>query len=62
MKGETNDTGRLIRWLELKLVSAATQDDEVASALWHVHHLMAADTALLAPTVLWKALWTPSRF
>ncbi|KAJ6507280.1 hypothetical protein C8R47DRAFT_1315541 [Mycena vitilis] len=62
MKGETHNTGRLIRWLELKMVSAATQDDEVASALWHVRHLMAADTALLAPTVLWKALWAPSRF
>ncbi|KAJ7680899.1 hypothetical protein DFH06DRAFT_1464974 [Mycena polygramma] len=62
MQGETHNTGHLIRWFELKLMSAATQDDEIASALWHVRHLMAADTAVLAPTVLWKALWAPSRF
>ncbi|KAJ7715033.1 hypothetical protein DFH07DRAFT_368825 [Mycena maculata] len=62
MKGETNDTGGLVRWFELKLISAATQDDEVASALWHVRHLLAADRALLAPTVLWKILWTRPRF
>ncbi|KAJ6569418.1 hypothetical protein B0H19DRAFT_694446 [Mycena capillaripes] len=62
MEGETKDNGRLERWFELKLLSAATQDDEVASALWHVRHLMAADRAILAPTVLWKILWTRSRF
>ncbi|KAJ7139383.1 hypothetical protein C8R44DRAFT_975206 [Mycena epipterygia] len=58
MEGETKDTGRILRWFELKLISAATQDDEVASALWHVRHLLAPETALLAPTVLWKVLWT----
>ncbi|KAJ7785069.1 hypothetical protein DFH07DRAFT_786608, partial [Mycena maculata] len=62
MKGETRATGRLARWFELKLISAATQDDEVASALWHVRHLLRAESALMAPTVLWKILCTPSRF
>ncbi|KAF8189174.1 hypothetical protein K438DRAFT_1971821 [Mycena galopus ATCC 62051] len=62
MKGETKDTGRFFRWFELKLVSAATHDDEVASALWHARHLLAADRAILAPSVLWKTLWTRSRF
>ncbi|KAJ7924324.1 hypothetical protein B0H13DRAFT_2315469 [Mycena leptocephala] len=62
MDGETKETGRFFRWFELKVVSAATQDDEVASALWHVRHLLAADKALLAPTVLWKTLWNRSRF
>ncbi|KAJ7107792.1 hypothetical protein C8R44DRAFT_857873 [Mycena epipterygia] len=62
MEGETRDTGRLARWFELKLLSAASQDDEVASALWHVRHLLAADKMLLAPTLLWKILWTRSRF
>ncbi|KAF7340244.1 hypothetical protein MVEN_01943100 [Mycena venus] len=62
MDGETKDTGRLVRWFESKLVSAATKDEEVASALWHVRHMLAADKALLAPTVLWKILWTPSLF
>jgi len=62
MEGETKATGRFFRRIELKFVSAATQDDEVASALWHVRHLLAADRALLAPTVLWKTLWAPSCF
>ncbi|KAJ7479962.1 hypothetical protein B0H11DRAFT_2233533 [Mycena galericulata] len=62
MEGETHDTGRLVRWFELKLISAATRDEEVASALWHVRHLLAADKVLLAPTTLWKILWTPSLF
>ncbi|KAJ7878946.1 hypothetical protein B0H13DRAFT_1892398 [Mycena leptocephala] len=62
MAGETRDTGRFARWFELKLISAATQYEGVASALWHVRHLIAADRALLAPTVLWKVLWTSSRF
>ncbi|KAJ7451071.1 hypothetical protein FB451DRAFT_1284592 [Mycena latifolia] len=62
MEGETKDRGRFVRWFEMKLVSAATQDAEVASALWHVRHLLKADRVLLAPTVLWKVLWTRSRF
>ncbi|KAJ7122267.1 hypothetical protein C8R44DRAFT_785898 [Mycena epipterygia] len=62
MDGETKDTGRLMRWFELKLISAATEDDEAASALWHARHLLAADRTLLAPTLLWKILWTRSRF
>ncbi|KAJ7114889.1 hypothetical protein C8R44DRAFT_795017 [Mycena epipterygia] len=62
MEGETKDTGRFARWFELKLVSAAAQDDEAASALWHVRHLLAADRILFAPTLLWKILWTRSLF
>ncbi|KAJ7235278.1 hypothetical protein B0H12DRAFT_1141724 [Mycena haematopus] len=62
MAGETRDNGRLARWFELKLISAATQYEEVASALWHVRHMLAADRALLAPTVLWKVLCTRSLF
>ncbi|KAJ6558218.1 hypothetical protein B0H19DRAFT_132270 [Mycena capillaripes] len=62
MDGETRDTGRFVRWFERKLLSAATQDEEVASALWHVRHMLAADKALFAPTVLWKVLWTRSLF
>ncbi|KAF7339236.1 hypothetical protein MVEN_02001400 [Mycena venus] len=62
MAGETRDNGRLARWFELKLISAATQDEEVASVLWRVRNMVAADRALLAPTVLWKALWTRSLF
>ncbi|KAF8151934.1 hypothetical protein K438DRAFT_1864784 [Mycena galopus ATCC 62051] len=62
MKGETKETGRFSRWFELRFVSAATQYDEVASALWHARNLMAADRAILAPTVLWKILWARSRF
>ncbi|KAJ7114896.1 hypothetical protein C8R44DRAFT_795026, partial [Mycena epipterygia] len=52
MEGETKDNGRFARWFELKLLSAATQDDEAASALWH-------DS--FAPPLLWKILWTRSR-
>ncbi|KAJ6517275.1 hypothetical protein C8R47DRAFT_250943 [Mycena vitilis] len=62
MDGETRDTGRFVRWFERKLLSAATQDEEVASALWHVRHMLAADRALFAPSVLWKVLWTRSIF
>ncbi|KAK7064852.1 hypothetical protein R3P38DRAFT_3302288 [Favolaschia claudopus] len=62
MIGETKDTGRLMRWFELKLVAAAIQDYEVASALWHVRHLLAADRVLLAPTVLWKIFTARSPF
>ncbi|KAF7364251.1 hypothetical protein MSAN_01084900 [Mycena sanguinolenta] len=61
-KGETRATGRLARWFELKLISAGTQDDEVASALWHVRHLYKGEWIILAPTLLWKVLTTPSRF
>ncbi|KAJ7113846.1 hypothetical protein C8R44DRAFT_881418 [Mycena epipterygia] len=62
MDGETKDTDRLARRFELKLISAATHDAEVASALWHVRHVLAADRILLRPAVLWKILWTRSRF
>ncbi|KAJ7785319.1 hypothetical protein DFH07DRAFT_7248 [Mycena maculata] len=62
MAGETRDIGHFARWFELKLISAATQYKEVASVLWRVRNMIAADRALLAPTVLWKALWTRSRF
>ncbi|KAF8189433.1 hypothetical protein K438DRAFT_1832578 [Mycena galopus ATCC 62051] len=62
MAGETRDNGRVARWFELKLISAATQYEEVASVLWHVRNMVAAERALLAPTVLWKALWTRSLF
>ncbi|KAJ7633705.1 hypothetical protein B0H17DRAFT_1108034 [Mycena rosella] len=62
MQGETKDSGRFMRWFELKVLSAATKDEEVASALWHVRHMRAADKALLAPTVLWKILRTRSIF
>ncbi|KAJ7098580.1 hypothetical protein B0H15DRAFT_772122 [Mycena belliarum] len=62
MKGETRDTGRIMRWLELKLLSAATQDEEVASAFWHVRHMRARDIAFFAPTVLWKVIKTRSIF
>ncbi|KAF7331082.1 hypothetical protein MVEN_02448500 [Mycena venus] len=62
MEGETYDTGRLFRWFELRLVSAGTQNDEIASALWHVRHLLATERSLLAPTVLWKSLFSYSRF
>jgi hypothetical protein len=40
----------------------ALQHQEVASVLWRVRNMIAAERALLAPTVLWKALWTRSRF
>ncbi|KAF7342313.1 hypothetical protein MVEN_01819700 [Mycena venus] len=62
MGGETRDTGRLVRWFRLKILSAATQYEDVASVLWHVHNLIAADKALFAPRILGKVLWTPSRF
>ncbi|KAJ7237466.1 hypothetical protein B0H12DRAFT_107191 [Mycena haematopus] len=62
MDGETKDTGRFVRWFELKLISAATQDEEVASALWRVRHMFASDRVLLAPTILWKVLRTRSLF
>ncbi|KAJ7362281.1 hypothetical protein DFH08DRAFT_1024261 [Mycena albidolilacea] len=62
MAGETRDDGRFARWFELKLISAAMQHQEVASVLWRVRNMIAAERALLAPTVLWKALWTRSRF
>ncbi|KAJ7151730.1 hypothetical protein C8R46DRAFT_1122944 [Mycena filopes] len=62
MQGETHDTGRFVRWFSGKLLNAATQDEEVAGALWSVRHLLSADTAILAPTVLWKILWARSPF
>ncbi|KAJ7464584.1 hypothetical protein FB451DRAFT_1042298 [Mycena latifolia] len=62
MKGETKETGRFMRWFERKLLSAATKEAEVASALWHVRHMHAADKVLFAPTVLWKILRTRSMF
>ncbi|KAJ7743833.1 hypothetical protein B0H16DRAFT_1727555 [Mycena metata] len=62
MEGETNETGRFLRWFGDKLVTAAMQDEEVATAMWTARHLLAAESALLAPTVLWKVLWTSSRF
>ncbi|KAJ7104737.1 hypothetical protein C8R44DRAFT_887182 [Mycena epipterygia] len=36
--------------------SICALDDEVASALWHVRHLLAGDRMFLAPTLLWKIL------
>ncbi|KAF7328344.1 hypothetical protein MVEN_02549900 [Mycena venus] len=62
MAGETRDTGRLARWFELKLISAASKYADVASAVWHIRHLIAPDRALFAPMVLAKVLWTQSRF
>ncbi|KAJ7103072.1 hypothetical protein B0H15DRAFT_767331 [Mycena belliarum] len=62
MDGETKDTGRFIRLFEFKLMSAAMQDAEVASALWHVRQILSADRLLLAPTVLWKIMWSQPRF
>ncbi|KAJ7113764.1 hypothetical protein C8R44DRAFT_881356 [Mycena epipterygia] len=62
MEGETKDTGRFTRWFELKLMTAAIQDVEAASALWHVRQLLATEKVFLAPTLLWKILWTRSRF
>ncbi|KAF7330590.1 hypothetical protein MSAN_02459200 [Mycena sanguinolenta] len=62
MDGETKDIGRFKRWFERKLISAATKDEEVASALWHVRHLFASERVFLAPTVLWKVLSTRSLF
>ncbi|KAJ6456152.1 hypothetical protein C8R45DRAFT_1035091 [Mycena sanguinolenta] len=60
--GESKDTGRIARWFERKLISAASQDEEVASALWHVRHMFASERLFLAPTVLWKILSTRSLF
>ncbi|KAJ7086215.1 hypothetical protein C8R44DRAFT_893670 [Mycena epipterygia] len=62
MEGETKETGRFMHWFEMKLITAASQDDEVGSALWHIRNLLAADRVLLAPTILWKIMWTGSRF
>ncbi|KAJ7779087.1 hypothetical protein B0H16DRAFT_1711427 [Mycena metata] len=62
MEGETHETGRFIRWFAAKLLAAATQDEEVATAMWKARHFLVADSALFAPTVLWKILWTSSRF
>ncbi|KAJ7785634.1 hypothetical protein B0H16DRAFT_1400210 [Mycena metata] len=62
MEGETHETGRFMRWFGDKLVTAALRDEEVATAMWTVRHLLAADSALFAPTVLWKVLWTSSCF
>ncbi|KAF7367482.1 hypothetical protein MSAN_00811100 [Mycena sanguinolenta] len=60
--GETKDIGRIARWFERKLISAASKDEEVASALWHVRHLFASERVFLAPTVFWKVLSTRSLF
>ncbi|KAJ7643430.1 hypothetical protein DFH06DRAFT_1301329 [Mycena polygramma] len=60
--GETRDTGRFVRWFGNKMLSAASQDKEVASAVWHVRHMLAPGRRLFAPTVLWKILWTRSIF
>ncbi|KAJ7630338.1 hypothetical protein FB45DRAFT_915234 [Roridomyces roridus] len=62
VEGETTENGRFARWFGFKLISAATKDEEVASALWHVRHMFAADKALFAPRILWKVLWTRSLF
>ncbi|KAJ7836382.1 hypothetical protein B0H14DRAFT_2589753 [Mycena olivaceomarginata] len=62
MVGETKNTGRFLRWFERKLISASIKDEEVASALWHVRHMFAADKVFLAPTILWKVLSTRALF
>ncbi|KAF7354237.1 hypothetical protein MVEN_01111500 [Mycena venus] len=62
MIGESRNTGRLVRWFEVKLLTAATKHKDVAAALWRVRNLIAGESALLAPTILWKVLWTGSRF
>ncbi|KAF7306311.1 hypothetical protein MIND_00422200 [Mycena indigotica] len=62
MPGETKETGWVSRWLGEKLISSSTRDDEVASALWHVRQMLASEKTLLAPTILWKVLLTPSMF
>ncbi|KAJ7918520.1 hypothetical protein B0H13DRAFT_1992539 [Mycena leptocephala] len=54
MDGETSETGSFFRWFETRLLSAATTDEEVASA--------SPDKALFAPTVLWKVLGSRSKF
>ncbi|KAJ7711674.1 hypothetical protein B0H16DRAFT_1480153 [Mycena metata] len=46
----------------ISTASQPSQDDEVASAFWHIRHMLAADRALLAPTILWKILRTRSLF
>ncbi|KAJ7643012.1 hypothetical protein DFH06DRAFT_1213535, partial [Mycena polygramma] len=56
MDGETRETGRFVRWIEGKLLTAATQDNEVASAVWRSRNMLAADRIFFAPTVLWKIL------
>ncbi|KAF7332605.1 hypothetical protein MKEN_00143300 [Mycena kentingensis (nom. inval.)] len=62
--GEVKNTlgGRITRYLELKLVSAATQSPEVASALWHVRHMLADERVFLGPGMVWRVLVTPSIF
>ncbi|KAF7327955.1 hypothetical protein MKEN_00375700 [Mycena kentingensis (nom. inval.)] len=60
--GETKETGRIARWVTARLITASTKDSEIASTLWHVRQMLAADAALFAPTVLWKVIWTPSMF
>ncbi|KAJ7289365.1 hypothetical protein C8J57DRAFT_1493802 [Mycena rebaudengoi] len=62
MAGETRNKGRILRWFELKLLSAAIQYDDVAAAMWTVRHLLADEKIMLAPRLLWKILITPSRF
>ncbi|KAK6996502.1 hypothetical protein R3P38DRAFT_3071158, partial [Favolaschia claudopus] len=62
MDGETRDHGRTLRWFELKSMSAALKYPEVASVLWYVRNMMVGDIAFMTPTVLWKILWTKSRF
>ncbi|KAF7327953.1 hypothetical protein MKEN_00375500 [Mycena kentingensis (nom. inval.)] len=62
MKGETKQTGAVMRWLSMKVLSAAMKYDDVAVALWDVRHLLVDERALLAPTILAKILWTRSLF
>ncbi|KAJ6544473.1 hypothetical protein B0H19DRAFT_1267731 [Mycena capillaripes] len=62
MAGETRESGAFARWFELKLISAAIRYKEVATVLWRVRNMIAAERALFAPTVLGKALWTRSLF
>ncbi|KAJ6544497.1 hypothetical protein B0H19DRAFT_1076603 [Mycena capillaripes] len=62
----TTDRRFVSLWMEKQETLAAScaglNDEEVASALWHVRHMLAADKVLFAPTVLWKVLWTRSLF
>ncbi|KAF7310356.1 hypothetical protein HMN09_00577400 [Mycena chlorophos] len=62
MDGETRETGRVARWIEKKLITAATKDEEVASALWHVRQMLQSESVLLAPKILFKVLTTRSMF
>nr|GAT61414.1 predicted protein [Mycena chlorophos] len=62
MDGETKDTGKFVRWIEKKMLSAAVYDAEVGSALWHIRQMLADDTLLLAPSILAKVLWARSLF